>query len=442
MAKVALLIGVSEYEPGLNPLPGAVRDVEAIREVLLHAEIGGFASQDVILLKNPERQDMEEAIESLFSGRMKDDLVLLYFSGHGIKDDTNRLYLTTRTTRKTERGELIRSTAVAARKLQQYEQAYVNATQRRHYLSEGDRTQLDRTWRTLGLKEEDVRAISTRINAEIAAYQANLRQYEHEFVEATQQQYPLSEGKRRELKQRQQVMSLSDKDVGAIESRITAEIEEYRQKIQQYEQVFAESIQYEYPLTDETRKELKRFQHVLELSNEDVAQIEEQILESGETVPNSEPESPVVEQMKVVEAIEADVSNELLEQRNILQPRIIEEQRSQQVSLKKCDTSPSVEFQHAAESHSYSKPPIQLLEPPQEFEVTPHSRGSRQRNRYLVFIRRTIATVAFVSAAPFLLTVIVYLFSSSANFPDIFTAITVVVLGVGLVGIGIYLWRL
>lgn len=29
MAKVALLIGVSEYGPGLNPLPGAVKDVEA-----------------------------------------------------------------------------------------------------------------------------------------------------------------------------------------------------------------------------------------------------------------------------------------------------------------------------------------------------------------------------------------------------------------------------
>jgi hypothetical protein len=35
-----------------------------------------------LLLKNPERQDVEMAIETLFSGRQKDDLVLLYFSGH------------------------------------------------------------------------------------------------------------------------------------------------------------------------------------------------------------------------------------------------------------------------------------------------------------------------------------------------------------------------
>ena len=30
MAKIALLIGVSEYELGLNPLLGSVKDVEAI----------------------------------------------------------------------------------------------------------------------------------------------------------------------------------------------------------------------------------------------------------------------------------------------------------------------------------------------------------------------------------------------------------------------------
>ncbi|MEH1929180.1 caspase family protein [Nostoc sp.] len=119
MAKVALLIGVSEYEPGLNPLPSAVRDVEALREVLLHPDMGEFADTDIILLKNPERQDVEEAIERLFTYRPKDDLVLLYFSGHGIKDDLGQLYLATRKTRKNSKGELVRSTAVAARFIQQ-----------------------------------------------------------------------------------------------------------------------------------------------------------------------------------------------------------------------------------------------------------------------------------------------------------------------------------
>lgn len=114
MAKLAVLIGVSEYEPGLTALPGAVKDVEAVHQVLLHPEVGGFSPSDITLLKNPDRQDMEEAIETLFSSRQKDDLVLLYFSGHGIKDDTGRLYLATCTTRKTPRGDLIRSSAVSA----------------------------------------------------------------------------------------------------------------------------------------------------------------------------------------------------------------------------------------------------------------------------------------------------------------------------------------
>jgi uncharacterized caspase-like protein/tetratricopeptide (TPR) repeat protein len=112
MAKMALLIGVSDYEPGLPPLPGAAKDIEAMRRVLQDAEIGGF--DDVKTLSNPDLQVMQETIETLFLGRTKGDLVLLFFSGHGIKDDNGRLHLATRITRKTQQGELIRATAVSA----------------------------------------------------------------------------------------------------------------------------------------------------------------------------------------------------------------------------------------------------------------------------------------------------------------------------------------
>lgn len=43
MTKKALLVGVSEYEQGLNPLPSAVRDVEAMQRVLQHPSVCGFA---------------------------------------------------------------------------------------------------------------------------------------------------------------------------------------------------------------------------------------------------------------------------------------------------------------------------------------------------------------------------------------------------------------
>jgi Caspase domain len=112
MAKMALVVGVSDYEPGLTPLPGAIRDVEAIRRVLQNPEVGGF--DDVKALSNPDPLAMQEAIETLFSGRTKDDLVLLFFSGHGVKDDQGKLHLATRITRKNLQGELIRATSVPA----------------------------------------------------------------------------------------------------------------------------------------------------------------------------------------------------------------------------------------------------------------------------------------------------------------------------------------
>ncbi|MEJ1930883.1 caspase family protein [Nostoc sp. NIES-2111] len=112
MAKMALVIGVSDYEPGLTPLPGSARDVEAMRQVLQQPDVGGF--NEVKMLLNPTPQEMQEAIETLFSSRKKDDLVLLFFSGHGVKDDNGKLHLATRITRKTPQGELIRATAVPA----------------------------------------------------------------------------------------------------------------------------------------------------------------------------------------------------------------------------------------------------------------------------------------------------------------------------------------
>lgn len=114
MAKLALLIGVSEYDLGLNPLPAAVKDVQAIADVLQHPDMGGFGETDIIKLANPEPQKMQEAIETLFSDRRKDDLILLYFSGHGIKDETGKLYLATCLTRKNSQGRLVKATAVPA----------------------------------------------------------------------------------------------------------------------------------------------------------------------------------------------------------------------------------------------------------------------------------------------------------------------------------------
>ncbi len=113
MTKLALLIGVSDYEPGFNTLPAALKDVEAMQRVLVHPEMGDFDEANVVVLKNPQRQEMEDAIYKLFANRQRDDLLLFYFSGHGVKDDSGKLYLSSRATRK-EYGRLVKHSAVAA----------------------------------------------------------------------------------------------------------------------------------------------------------------------------------------------------------------------------------------------------------------------------------------------------------------------------------------
>ncbi|MCL1490129.1 MAG: SUMF1/EgtB/PvdO family nonheme iron enzyme [Pseudanabaena sp. Salubria-1] len=100
MGRYALLVGISNYNADLNPLPSAVKDVEALRQVLIDPEIGGFAESDVTVLKNSERILIETAIYQLFANRKTEDLLLFYFSGHGVTDSRGDFYLTGLSTRK------------------------------------------------------------------------------------------------------------------------------------------------------------------------------------------------------------------------------------------------------------------------------------------------------------------------------------------------------
>jgi uncharacterized caspase-like protein len=120
MAKIALLIGVSEYEQGLNALPSAVNDVTAMRQVLTNPNMGGFAGAAVTVLRNPNRQTMEDAIYTLFANRQKEDLVLLYFSGHGVVDDSGEFYFASRNTCKNLQGKLVPTSAVAIHPVQRW----------------------------------------------------------------------------------------------------------------------------------------------------------------------------------------------------------------------------------------------------------------------------------------------------------------------------------
>ncbi len=108
----ALIVGVSDYVESFQPLPWAKRDADAIETVLRHPQIGGFDS--IVKLLNPQRQELAEAIENLFAERTADDTLLLYFSGHGVKDERGVLHLAVPQTRKRANGELSKATALGA----------------------------------------------------------------------------------------------------------------------------------------------------------------------------------------------------------------------------------------------------------------------------------------------------------------------------------------
>src|SRR5215472_824780 len=108
----ALVIANSEYEDEhLRQLVAPARDAEALERVLADREVGGF---EVKTLLNRPARDVNLAIEKFFLDRKREDLLLLYYSGHGLRDDDGQLYLTAVDTQLIEGVRPLRATAVGA----------------------------------------------------------------------------------------------------------------------------------------------------------------------------------------------------------------------------------------------------------------------------------------------------------------------------------------
>ena len=108
--KFALLINNSEYEDeSLAQLQTPEADAQSLADVLRNPEIGAF--DEVTLVSNQSSQAIREAIVQFFDKKKRDDLLLLYFSGHGIVDRDGRLYLAAPNTRK----ETLRASGISAK---------------------------------------------------------------------------------------------------------------------------------------------------------------------------------------------------------------------------------------------------------------------------------------------------------------------------------------
>lgn len=115
-ARYAVLIASSEFpeEPKLQPLNAPTNDVDGIAEVFRDANRGGFT--DVTVLKNRPNYEILRALQRTFNKATKEDLVVIYYSGHGKMNRAGELYLTATDTVITE----LESSAIPVSRLRSF----------------------------------------------------------------------------------------------------------------------------------------------------------------------------------------------------------------------------------------------------------------------------------------------------------------------------------
>jgi hypothetical protein len=105
--KYALIIGNTEYtDPRLAQLTAPGKDAEDFARVLKDQNICAF--DEVKILLNQPSSSVIEAVDEFFDQKKHDDLLVLYFSGHGIKDELGALFLAFKNTIRSR----LRSTAI------------------------------------------------------------------------------------------------------------------------------------------------------------------------------------------------------------------------------------------------------------------------------------------------------------------------------------------
>ncbi|WIX88500.1 caspase family protein [Amycolatopsis sp. DG1A-15b] len=109
----ALIVANGEYDnAGLQRLGSPAADADALAGVLADRAISDF---DVSVVRNETAHVVQAEIEDLCLEGRPDDVLLLHFSCHGLKDDAGGLYFAARNTRP----DRLRSTAVSAEFVQQ-----------------------------------------------------------------------------------------------------------------------------------------------------------------------------------------------------------------------------------------------------------------------------------------------------------------------------------
>jgi hypothetical protein len=109
--KYAVVVGVSRYKyagAGLSNLRFADRDASAFRDFLLSPDGGSFPRENILFLVNEDAtaENLRSALFTFLTRPRPQDLVVIYFAGHGAPDpnDQRNLYLLTYDTRPENMG--------------------------------------------------------------------------------------------------------------------------------------------------------------------------------------------------------------------------------------------------------------------------------------------------------------------------------------------------
>ena len=359
--RVALLIGVGSYRDETLNLRCPPSSVAAMASVLRRPDIGGF--DEVIPLIDPTVSDMRREICTVFRQRANSDLVMLYFTGHGMKDMAGMFHLTTAETEKFENGDLNSGTAVdadfikreirncaAARKVvvldcclaASFADGFIGmddgcvdvaaqlgarlpeakgfcvltaATSRKYALEPRDEAEtlsvytryLVEGLRTGAAAPEGETTISLRnwheyVKDQVAVAApamepsifAGQQGYDivvaKAFVDAeqlyrklVQRKVKTGRGKLRpsagsNLKIMQERYKVSDEQAAAILREVLRPYEEKAKHVKAYEQTLLAEKAYAFPLDSEAVEELQEQKRLLNLRNDDVAEIEERVL--------------------------------------------------------------------------------------------------------------------------------------------------------------------
>ncbi|MFC9509475.1 caspase domain-containing protein [Streptomyces sp. NPDC057002] len=108
LGRSALIIASDTFEdPAFRALRAPAQDAAELARVLGDDQVGGFAVQTSA---NEPMHLVLERIEGFFADRSPSDLLVLYFTGHGVKDESGELHFVCRTTKLNR----LASTAVSA----------------------------------------------------------------------------------------------------------------------------------------------------------------------------------------------------------------------------------------------------------------------------------------------------------------------------------------